>query len=52
MLCDNSAVVQEYKRGAADYILAKYSWDDVVEKTVLLYEQIAGWKKESTDSSH
>ncbi len=37
MLCDNSELVENYKNTAADFICRKYSWDDVVEKTVELY---------------
>ncbi len=35
--CDEPAMVQRYKDRAADFICGKYSWDDVVEKTVALY---------------
>lgn len=36
-LCDNSEKVKKYKNEAADFICEKYSWDDVVEKTLRLY---------------
>ncbi len=36
-LCDAPAVVQGYKKKAADYIAGKYNWDDVTEKTLELY---------------
>jgi len=36
-LCDNAKIVSEYKSKAADFICQKYSWDDVVEKTLKLY---------------
>lgn len=36
-LCDNESVVKSYKENAADYICNKYSWQDVVEKTLGLY---------------
>lgn len=36
-LCDNENVVKAYKENAADYICNKYSWQDVVEKTLCLY---------------
>ncbi len=36
-LCDNTEIVSEYKSKAADFICKKYSWDDVVEKTLKLY---------------
>ena len=36
-LCDAPEVVEEYKTKAADFICEKYSWEDVVEKTLALY---------------
>ena len=38
-LIDNSNIVQEYKNGAQDFICNKYSWDDVVKKTLELYRR-------------
>lgn len=35
--CDHPERVMEFKKQAADYICEKYSWDDVVKKTVQLY---------------
>ena len=29
--------VEKYKSEAADFICKKYSWDDVVEKTLRIY---------------
>lgn len=37
MLCDCPDVVQQYKDQAASFILEKYGWDDVVDKTLALY---------------
>lgn len=37
-LLDNPKQVEEYKRYATDYILKKYNWDEVVDKTLELYE--------------
>ena len=37
-LCDEPEVVEKYKVQAADYICDKYNWDDVVDKTLMLYE--------------
>lgn len=37
MLCDNPEIVYEFKNKAADYICAKYNWEEVVEKTLKLY---------------
>lgn len=37
MLCDDEKLVQDYKSGAADFICEKYSWDDIVQRTVELY---------------
>ena len=36
-LCDNPHIVAEYKKTSADYITGKYSWDDVVDRTLELY---------------
>ena len=37
-LCDDPARVEAYKSAACGYICAKYSWDDVVTKTLELYQ--------------
>lgn len=37
MLCDNPEIVCKYKDGSADFICAKYNWNDVVEQTIELY---------------
>lgn len=37
MLCDRREKVMEYKKTATDFICRKYSWDDVVGKTMELY---------------
>ena len=37
MLCDHPETVDEYKKNAAGFILKKYSWDDVVDRTLALY---------------
>lgn len=37
MLCDNNAIVKEYKKQSTDFICGKYNWDDVVEKTLRIY---------------
>lgn len=39
VLCDNPELVAEYKKDARGYILKKYNWDDVVEKTLALYRK-------------
>ena len=36
-LLDNPEKVKQYRNGAADYITSKYSWDDVVDRTLRLY---------------
>ena len=36
-LCDHPEQVEKYKEQAADFICNKYSWDDVVERTLMLY---------------
>lgn len=35
--CDKPEMVAGYKKAAADFICEKYSWDDVVDKTMELY---------------
>ena len=37
-LLDDPKTVEQYKVGAAEFICGKYNWDDVVEKTLELYE--------------
>lgn len=39
MLCDRPDVVERYRAQAADYICGKYSWDDVVDRTLALYRR-------------
>ncbi len=36
-LLKNPQIVDEFKKKSADYVLDKYNWDNVVEKTLLLY---------------
>lgn len=42
MLCDDEVLVKWYKSEAAEYILEKYNWDKVVEKTIGLYKNNGG----------
>ena len=37
-VCDNPDAVRKLKNGAADFICQKYNWDDVVERTLKLYQ--------------
>ncbi|WP_419169438.1 glycosyltransferase family 4 protein [Negativibacillus massiliensis] len=37
MLCNDSELVRKYKSEATEFICKKYSWDDVVNKTMELY---------------
>ncbi len=37
-LLENSEYIYKYKREAADFICNKYSWDDVVDRTEVLYK--------------
>lgn len=37
MLCENTALVQAHRAGAADFICGKYSWDETVDQTLQLY---------------
>ena len=38
-LCDNPKKVENYKKEAQDYILKKYNWADIVDKTLELYKK-------------
>ncbi len=38
-MCDNPDIVAKLKATAADYICAKYSWDEVVRDTLKVYER-------------
>lgn len=38
MLCDHPDMVDTYKKEAKAFILKKYGWDEVVEKTLALYQ--------------
>ena len=38
-LCDNSDKVNMFKETSAEYICKKYSWDDVVNRTLALYRE-------------
>ena len=37
-LCDDPQLVTAYQNTSSDYIVRKYSWDDVTEKTLELYQ--------------
>ncbi len=39
MLCDNHGQVEVYKKAASSFICQKYNWDEVVEKTLAIYER-------------
>lgn len=39
-LCDDEAIINQLKNGAADFILSKYSWNDVANATYKLYEKV------------
>ena len=38
-LCDQPEMAAQYKANAAEFILNKYGWDDVVDKTLALYRR-------------
>lgn len=38
-LCDHPEKVQSYKNSASEFICQKYNWDDVVNRTVVLYQK-------------
>ena len=39
-LCEHPEKVQSYKNSASNFICQKYNWDDVVDKTVALYQNL------------
>ena len=39
LMCDDSTVVENLRNGADDFILNKYSWQDVAEMTCTLYKK-------------
>lgn len=41
MLCEDAALVQAYREGAADFICGKYSWDETADQTLQLYRRQA-----------
>lgn len=41
LLCDNPDMVKTYKKEASDFINNKYNWDDVTNKTLELYKNVA-----------
>lgn len=43
-LLDNPELVEEYKKESAEYICNRFSWDDVVDRTIKLY---VGYKREN-----
>ena len=38
-LCDDKSLVEKYRDGVDEFILSKYSWQDVAEKTSALYKK-------------
>lgn len=38
MLCEDEKKVDFYKLGAKDFVCEKYNWDEIVRKTIKLYE--------------
>jgi glycosyltransferase involved in cell wall biosynthesis len=39
MLCHDKKLVRRYKTEAVNFIFTKYSWDDVVDRTLQLYKR-------------
>ena len=38
-LCDDSVLVEQVRSGADEFVLNKYSWQDVAESTCKLYQK-------------
>lgn len=47
-LLDHPMVIAQYQGRSADYICSRYNWDDVVKKTLLVYQECS--KKKSAKS--
>ncbi len=45
-LLDNPQLVQQKAQGAAEYVLRRYNWDDVTQKTLGCYESVVKEKRE------
>ena len=39
-LCDNPEIVEHYKQIVSDYVCEKYNWDNVVEETLRVYNNV------------
>ena len=39
MVCDDVELVEKYKGEASEYICGKYNWEDVVERTLRVYQK-------------
>ena len=39
-LCDDEALVEKLRDGVYEFILNKYSWQDVADKTIKLYQKV------------
>ena len=37
-LCDDEEKTAQYRSGASDFVCGKYNWDDVIRKTLELYQ--------------
>lgn len=48
-VCDDENLVAGYKAEAAEFICAKYSWDDVTAETLKLYQNVKEDRNESID---
>lgn len=44
--CDNKAFVEDLKEGATKYICNKYNWNEIVDRTLKLYEKTTSFYKE------
>ena len=38
-LCTDTEDVNKYKREASEYVCSRYSWEDVTDRTLELYEK-------------
>ena len=40
LLCDEPRTVEKYRKDAAAFILSKYNWDDITDRTLSLYRSV------------
>lgn len=52
LLCDDEQTVANFKKTAADYVLKKYNWDDITDKTLALYGVTSAKETKNENFAH